>query len=179
MGLNSDDTYNLLKEFNKYGATIYYLIEQGKMKLEDVTSILFKKSIEQVSLVFPNFIKKISLNDIDLAYCKYEMEFTKVDCLYDIVEKEEKYDHLNGIKEIVNLDTKVHEIIKDNVYHSNLNTRYTGLLLDRIDECNNKSFLSTREAIKAYKEAHKKIDKENKDKLRNNIDNYYIRTITK
>jgi len=59
MALNNEDTYNLLKEINEYGATIFYMLEQDKMKLSDLENILFKPSIDQVMLLFPMFIKKI------------------------------------------------------------------------------------------------------------------------
>lgn len=179
MALKRDDAYNLLKEFSKYGATIYYLLDIKKIELDDITSILYKDTLEQVALVFPSFIKKIDVDDIDEAISKYEMDYTKFDCLSSIINRDnDTHQHLKDTIDIVNFGDKIDELVKTRIYHSALNVKYIGLILERINKSKSKAFISVRETTNLYLEVYNKLRMEIEDKISDNIDNYYISSIT-
>lgn len=179
MALSKKDIFNLLKEFNEYGATIYYLLEQKKMKLDDVTDVLFKDSIEQVNLVFPKFIERIDLEDIDAGKDAYKDHFTRLSCIDRIIEKDhEKHQHLRDTRTIVNLDKNLKKMIKEKTYNMAFNLHYTEKILKKIETSTKKSFLSKRELLKQYQSAFEMLQSENDQKISSNIDNYYISTIT-
>ena len=179
MALSTKDIYNLLKEFNEYGATIYFLLEHKKMKLDDVTNVLFKDSIEKVKLVFPKFIEKITVEDIDESLEKYRNEFTRLSCIDRIIEKDkERHQHLREIRDIVNLDKKLGKMIKEKTYNMAFNLHYTGLILEKIASCEKKSYLSIREILKLYQAAFEILQDESDKKISSNIDSYYISMIT-
>lgn len=179
MALSTKDIYNLLKEFNEYGATIYYLITNKKMKLEDVTAVLLKDSIEKVNLVFPKFIEKINLEDIDAGMDAYKNEFTRLSCIDRIIEKDgEKHQHLREIRDIVNLDKNLKKMIKEKTYTTAFNLHYTEKILKMIEMSTKKSFLSTKEILKLYQTAFELLQAENDKKISSNIDSYYISMIT-
>jgi len=179
MALSTKDIYNLLKELNEYGATIYYLLEHKKMKLEDITDVLFKESIEQVNLVFPKLIKKIDIEDIDQGMEAYKNEFTRLSCIDRIIEKDhEKHQHLREIRDIVNMDKNLKKMIKERTYNMAFNLHYTEKILAKIEASTKKSFLSKRELLKLYKTAFELLQAENDKKISSNIDSYYISTIT-
>jgi len=178
MALNNEDTYNLLKEINEYGATIFYMLEQDKMKLSDLENILFKPSIDQVMLLFPMFIKKIKVSYIDQAKEKYKEEFTKLDCIDRVIKKDnDKHIHLKEIRNIVILDEKQNELIKDSTYNKAFNLYYTYKIIEELEKNNQKAFLSIRETIKLYKVACNILIDEIDKEISQNIDSYYISSI--
>lgn len=179
MALSTKDIYNVLKEFNEYGATIYYLLENKKMKLEDITDVLFRDSIDKVNLVFPKFIERIGLEDIDAGTTAYKNEFTRLSCIDRIIEKDgERHQHLREIRDIVNLDENLKKMIREKTYNMAFNLHYTGKILNMLEEGTRKKFLSTREILKLYQTAFELMQAENDKKISSNIDSYYISTIT-
>lgn len=179
MALSTKDTYNLLKEFNEYGATIYYLIEEGKITLEDVMNILFKSSNDQVTLVFPKFIEKISVEEIDEAKNKYSVLFTKLDCIDRIIEKDnDRHQHLKEIRDIVLLEEKADNMVKNVTYLTALNLQYTSKILDEVEEEVANGYFRMRDAVKLYKTALELLIEECDKKISSNIDSYYISRIT-
>jgi len=178
MALSTKDIYNLLKELNEYGATIYYLLEKKKIQLEDITNVLFKDSIEKVNLVFPKFIEQITVEDIDRGIDAYKNEFTKLSCVDRIIEKDkEKHQHLREIRDIVNLEKNSNKMIKDRTYNMAFNLHYTEKILEKIEKSMGKSYLSTRELLKLYQTAFELLQAENDKKISSNIDSYYIAMI--
>ena len=179
MALSTKDIYNLTKEINQYGATLYYLVEEDKLKLDEIESVLFKDSIEQVNLVFPNLISKISVEDIENSREKYKDEFTKLSCIDRIILKDgNRHQHLKEIRNLVNLERKLDYMIKDRTFNQSFNLNYTEKLLDLIEARASKSYLSIREKIKLYKTAFSLLRDENDKKLSSNIDSFYISMIT-
>lgn len=179
MALSTKDTYNLLKEFNEYGATVYYLIEEGKLTLEDVMNILFKTSLDQVTLVFPRFIEKISVEEIDEAKKKYSVLFTKLDCIDRIIQKDnDRHQHLKEIRDIVSLEEKADEMVKNSTYLNALNLQYTSKILDEIEEEVATGYFRVRDAVKLYRTALDLLKNECDKKISSNIDSYYISSIT-
>ncbi len=179
MALSTKDIYNVLKEFNEYGATIYYLLENKKMKLDDISDILLKDSIEKINLVFPKLISKITLEDIDEGTTACKSTFTKLSCLDRIIEQDDgKHQHLKEIRDIVNLDKKISKMIKEKTYETALNLHYTEKILKEIEKREAKGYFSRREMLKLYDAALDLLQKENDKKISSNIDNYYISMIT-
>lgn len=180
MALSTKDIYSLIKEFNEYGATIYYLVKQGKIKLDDVTNLLFKDDIEQIDLLFPKFICNIGLEDIKESDEQLRKEFTKLDCIDRIIEKDNnKHLHLKEIRNIVNLDEIIDDMIKNKTYNMAYNLHYTEKILNMIDSSKKKSYLSIREKLKLYQTALSLLIDDSDKKISSNIDSYYITTITK
>lgn len=178
MALSNEDTYNLLKEINEYGATIYYMLENEKMKLSDIEDILFKPSIDQIMLLFPKFIKKIKVSYIDKAKEEYKNSFTKLDCIDRVIKKDnDKHIHLKEIRDIVILDKKQDELIKDSTYNEAFNLHYTYKIIEKLEKENKKAFLSIRETIKLYKIVCDVLIDESDKEIGRNIDNYYISSI--
>lgn len=179
MALSTKDIYNLLKELNEYGATIYYMLEHKKLKLDDVTNVLFKDSIEKVNLVFPKFIERITPEDIEESKTLYKLEFTRLSCVDRIITKDrEKHQHLREIRDIVNLDKNLSKMIKERTYNMAYNLHYTEKILEKIESCEKKSYLSVRELLKLYKAAFEILQSESDKKISSNIDSYYIAMIT-
>lgn len=179
MALGTKDIYNLTKEINEYGATLYYLIENNKISVDDIENVLFKDSIEQVKLVFPNLISKISVKDIETSFDKYSKEFTKFSCIDRIILKDgNRHQHLKEIRNLVNLEKKIDLMIKDKPFKTAFNLNYTEKIFKMIEKENARKYISIREKVKLYMTALSLLQNENDEKLSNNIDNYYISTIT-
>lgn len=180
MALSTQDIYSLIKELNEYGATIYYLLDTKKIKLDDVTNLLFKDNIEQVDLLFPKFICNISLEDIKESENILKKEFTKLNCIDRIIlQDNDRHQHLREIRGIVNLDEIIDDMIKNKTYQMAYNLHYTEKILDMIESSKKKSYLSVREKLKLYKTALSLLISDNDKKISSNIDSYYITTITK
>jgi len=180
MALSTKDIYNLVKEINEYGSTIYYMLENNRLSVEDVTNIIFKDSIEKVNLLFPKFIEKITPEDIKEADEKLKLEFTKLSCVDRIINKDQnKHQHLREIRDIVNLDKKLNKMIKEKTYHNAFNLHYTKKILEKIEDSNKNNYLSRIEMLKLYMAAYEILLDESDKRISSNIDSYYITVITK
>lgn len=180
MALSTKDIYNLLKEINEYGSTIYYMLENNRMDIEDITNVIFKDSIEKVNLLFPKFIEKVTPEDIKEAYDSLSGEFTKLSCVDRIITKDQnKHQHLREIRDIVNLDKKLNKMIKDKTYKNAFNLHYTKKILEKIEENSKNSYISKIEMLKLYNAAYDLLIDESDKKISSNIDSYYITVITK
>ncbi|MEG2564453.1 MAG: hypothetical protein RSA48_03420 [Bacilli bacterium] len=187
MALNQEDTYNLLKEINEYAIEIYYLIEKANLGItkrksisfSELETLIYKENMEQVGLVFPRLIGKISLDDMDEAFSLYAKTFTKQDCIALVLAKtKDTHQHLREIKDIALTDELANQLIDDSVYKEALNLKYTKLMLNTLKDNPKDEFLSTKETFNKYDQAIKKLETENYKKLNSNINNYYISTIT-
>lgn len=179
MALSTKDIYNVLKEFNEYGAAIHYALEKKKIKLDDIKAVLFKDSIEKVNLVFPKFMEQITLEDIEESKHYYNQEFNKLSCIDRIIEKDQnRHQHLREIRNIVRLDKELNKMVKDRIYQTAFNLHFTGKILEKLELCEKKSYLSIQELLKLYKVAFSLLQEETDKKIGNNIDNYYIAMIT-
>lgn len=179
MALSTKDIYNLLKEFNEYGAAIYYALEKEEIQLDDITNVLFKDSIEKVNLVFPKFIERLSVEDIEKSKVVYQQEFSRLTCIDRIIEKDQdRHQHLREIRDIVHLEKDLGKMIKERNFQTAFNLYFTGKILDRIASCEKKGHLSIREMVKLYQTAHALLQEETDKKISSNIDSYYISMIT-
>lgn len=180
MALSTKDIYNLLKEINEYGSTIYYMLEKKKISIDDITNVIFKDSIEKVNLLFPKFIEKITPEDIKEAQDKLKQEFTKLSCVDRIIKKDQnKHQHLREIRSIVNLDRKLNKMIKEKTYQNAFNLHYTNKILEFIENNSKNGYLSRIEMLKLYRTAYEILLDESDKKISSNIDSYYITVITK
>jgi len=179
MTLSTKDIYNVLKEFSEYGAAIYYSIENKKIKLEEVQAVLFKDSTEKINLVFPKFIEKITLDDIELSKDNYKDCFTRLSCVDRIVERDKnRHQHLREIRNIVYLEKELNKMIKERNYQNAFNLYFTGKILEMLQNDTKKKYLSVQEVLKLYITAYELLLDESDKKLASNIDNYYISMIT-
>lgn len=179
MALSTKEVYSLTKEFTEYGATLYYMLENKTLKLDDIKNVLFKDTFEQVNLVFPSLISKIDVNAIEESKNKYSCSFTKLDCIDRIIKKDnDKHQHLKEIRNVVNLNEKIDSMIKDRTYKQAFNLFYTNKILDMLDKDTKKSYISIKDRIKLYRTALELMMDENDKKLSSNIDSYYISMIT-
>ena len=60
-----------LNEFSNFGMTIYYLLEEDKIKLKSISEIFFNKDEDKAVVMYLNLIKHIKSKDIEEAYIKY------------------------------------------------------------------------------------------------------------
>lgn len=180
MALSTKDIYNLLKEINEYGSTIYYMLETERLSLDDITNVIFRDSIEKVNLLFPKFIEKITPEDIKEAQDNLKNEFTRLSCIDRIIQRDQnKHQHLREIRNIVNLDKKINRMIKEKTYQNAFNLYYTKKILDKIQENSINSYISKVELLKLYQTAYDLLIDESDKKISSNIDSYYITVITK
>lgn len=179
MALSTKDIQSLLKEFNEYGAAIYYALEKKEMKLEDITNVLFKDSIEKVNLVFPKFVERITIEDIEDSKNLYKEEFTRLSCVDRMIEKDrDRHQHLREIRNIVHLEKDLNKMIKERNYQTAFNLHFTGKILEKIEESVKDGYLSKRAMVNLYKTAFLLLQEEVDKKIASNIDSYYIALIT-
>ena len=179
MTLSTKDIYNVLKEFSEYGAAIYYALENKKIKLDEVQDVLFKDSTEKINLVFPKFIEKISLEDIEVSKDNYKDNFTRLSCVDRIIERDKnRHQHLREIRNIVYLEKELNKMIKEKNYQNAFNLHFTGKILEMLKNDTRKKYLSIQEVLKLYIAAYELLLDESDKKLASNIDNYYISMIT-
>lgn len=180
MALATKDIYNLLKEINEYGPTIYYMLKNDKISVDDITNVIFKDSIEKVNLVFPRFIEKITPEDIRLSHEEFDSEFTRLSCIDRIIQKDNnKHQHLREIRDVVYLDKNLKKMIKEKTYQEAFNLYYTNMILEMIETDIKNDYLSKKEMLKLYNAAYEILLSESDKKISSNIDSYYITVITK
>ena len=60
-----------LNEFSNFGMTLYFLLEEDKIKLKTISEVFFDRDEDKAVLMYLNLIKSIKKEDIDNAYIKY------------------------------------------------------------------------------------------------------------
>jgi hypothetical protein len=68
---------NRFNEFTEYGMTLYYLLEEGRLNIKDLESILFSKDDEKSSFIYGKILKHTKPNDFKDSYNKYCGEYEK------------------------------------------------------------------------------------------------------
>lgn len=81
-----------LDEFSKFGMTIHYLLEEGRIDINEVEDIFFSKDDEKSTFRYMNIIKRVKPNDIMDAFLRYQDNYPKGDST-----EEEHANHLNII----------------------------------------------------------------------------------
>ena len=68
---------NRFNEFTEYGMTLYYLLEEGRLNIKDLESILFSKDDEKSSFIYGKILKHTKPSDFKDSYNKYCNEYEK------------------------------------------------------------------------------------------------------
>lgn len=120
----SEKLENRLNEFKNFGMTLYFLYEENRIKLSELSDIFFSPDDEKSCFAYSNMIRKIKTGDLDKSYEKYKDNYPDYNG--------EKYrDILNNIytKKIIKeiLDTSCDNIDKIyiNTYEYLLGSRYS------------------------------------------------------
>lgn len=118
---------NRLSEFSKFGMTLYYLLEEGRVNINDLENIFFSTDDEKSCFVYGKLIRRVKPNDMELSFDRYSIEHPNTNYL----EKDKYQNSLNVLytQKIINTilaDTK------DNIDKLYVNT-YNYLLANNSD----------------------------------------------
>lgn len=157
-----------LELINNNSIKIYYLLETRKLKLEDLYKLVFEENNEIV-------LSKILHSKKNLD--EYNTVLTKRDCLEEVLYiSDKKYQHLKGIKDLVNIDHLISTVITNEIYNNKINIYYTNKIIDKLVDTYY-DYKSIKILSKYKKEALLLNNLEN-IKIMQNIDRYYIEKIT-
>ncbi len=65
---------NRLDEFSKFGMTLYYLFEEGRININDLENIFFSHDDEKSSFIYSKLIRLVNPKDIKMSFDKYSIE---------------------------------------------------------------------------------------------------------
>ena len=68
-----------LGEFSKFGMTFHYLLEQGRVAMNEIEEILFSTDDEKSTFRYINILRRVSPDDVTLAFLKYQDDYPKGD----------------------------------------------------------------------------------------------------
>lgn len=60
-----------LNEFSNFGMTLYFLLEEDKIKLKTISEVFFDEDEDKAVLMYLKLMKSIKKEDIENAYLKY------------------------------------------------------------------------------------------------------------
>ena len=63
---------NRLNEFSEYGMTLYYLLEEGRTNIDDLSNLFFSKDNEKTTFIYGKIMRKMKPNDLQDSYNKYK-----------------------------------------------------------------------------------------------------------
>lgn len=63
---------NRLNEFSEYGMTLYYLFEDGRTNIDDLSNLFFSNDEEKTLFTYGKIIKKMKPNDVNDSFNKYK-----------------------------------------------------------------------------------------------------------
>ena len=63
---------NRLNEFSEYGMTLYYLFENGRTNIDDLSNLFFSKDNEKTTFIFVKIMRHMKPNDLQDSYNKYK-----------------------------------------------------------------------------------------------------------
>ena len=66
-----------LGEFSKFGMTFHYLLEQGRIAVNEVEEIFFSKDDEKSTFRYMNMMRRIMPEDVDNAFSRYQDDYPK------------------------------------------------------------------------------------------------------
>ena len=81
-----------LGEFSKFGMTFHYLLEEGRIAINEVEDIFFSKDDEKSTFRYMNIMRRVQPNDVMDAFLKYQDDYPKGEAT-----EEEHANHLNMI----------------------------------------------------------------------------------
>ena len=101
-----------LNEFSEYGMTLFYLFEEGRTNIDDLSNLFFSKDDEKTIFTYGKIMKKMKPIDIEVSFNKYK----------DIYPNNSKKD-LNMIftKKIIDLVLEEYENKIDKTYINTYN----------------------------------------------------------
>ena len=70
---------NRLTEFSKFGMTLYYLLEEGRVNIKDLEKIFFSSDDDKSSLVYSRLIKNVNPVDLKVSFNKYRADYSSFD----------------------------------------------------------------------------------------------------
>ena len=65
---------NRLDEFSKFGMTLYYLFEEGRINISDLENLFFSHDDEKSSFIYSKLIRHVNPKDIKMSFDKYSIE---------------------------------------------------------------------------------------------------------
>jgi len=63
---------NRLNEFSEYGMTLYYLFENGRTNIDDLSNLFFSKDNEKTTFIYGKIMRHMKPNDLQDSYNKYK-----------------------------------------------------------------------------------------------------------
>ena len=153
---------------NKYSVEIYDGVVTNKIKIKDIYDLIINKgNVEDLN------IKEISLNKAKKIFNSYEKMAYLDDILY---LNSDKYSHLRGIVDLVNLNNLINYAIPDDILIEKIKLDYSNKIIDKLLEeyydYDNAKLLSK------LKEALNVLDQKLNIKIVKNINEYYVKKIT-
>ncbi len=70
---------NRLTEFSKFGMTLYYLLEEGRVNIKDLEKIFFSSDDDKSSLIYSRLIKNVDPVDLKVSFNKYKIDYSSLD----------------------------------------------------------------------------------------------------
>ena len=70
---------NRLNEFQEYATTLYYLFEEGRTNLTDLSNLFFSKDEEKTIFTYSKIMKHIKPVDIEYSLKKYSENYPNND----------------------------------------------------------------------------------------------------
>ena len=68
-----------LTEFSKFGMTFHYLLEEGRLAINEIEDIFFSKDDEKSTFRYMNMMRHIKHEDVENAFLRYQDNYPKGD----------------------------------------------------------------------------------------------------
>ena len=68
-----------LTEFSKFGMTFHYLLEEGRLAINEIEDIFFSKDDEKSTFRYMNMMRHIKPEDVENAFLRYQDNYPKGD----------------------------------------------------------------------------------------------------
>lgn len=159
----------ILEQVNKYSFKLYYLLKKNKIKTKDLYKIIKTKD-KELLLSKQKLVTTRELNRVNQSY-------TKEDCIDEILFlTDNRFGHLKEIRDIVNIDDFISDVVTDAIYLEKINIHYTDLIIDMLVE----DFYDYNDIqlLSKCKLELIELDSKINHKLIGNIDRFYIKKIT-
>lgn len=159
----------VLETINDHSLILYCLLKSKKIKTKDLYDAVLTRDKELVlKQLLPVTNKKIS---------ELKKQYTKENCLDEILFlTDNRYRHLKEIRDIVNIDDVIRNVVPDKIYLDKVKIHYTDLIIDLLVE----DFYDYK-SLKLFSKLKSKIiqlDSNINQKIIGNIDRFYIQKIT-
>jgi len=68
-----------LTEFSKFGMTFHYLLEEGKVAINEIEDIFFSKDDEKSTFRYMHMMRRIMPEDVENAFARYQDDYPRGD----------------------------------------------------------------------------------------------------